>query len=235
MTRVVGHRGAKGIEYENTIRSFKLAQSLGVDAVELDVIATKDGKMVVCHEDNLLEMTGLDIKISDTNYIDLAEIHLRNGETIPLLYDVLALLKGTPIVLDLKTDRYLDAMFDILDAYPGYDFTVTSWHLPKVVQECKRRRPDIPTFIQRYHSPFGLIRSVEKDNADGLNLRYWWLNPITYFIARQRGYEIQVYTVDNPYIARLIHKLYPKVWICTNVPDLMLQMISPKQKQKNQT
>ncbi|MDB5181934.1 MAG: glycerophosphoryl diester phosphodiesterase, partial [Candidatus Saccharibacteria bacterium] len=86
MTKIVGHRGASGQELENTIRSFKLAKELGVDAIELDILATKDGKIVVCHDNDLKRLSGQQLCISDITYQELAEIHLHNGETIPLLY-----------------------------------------------------------------------------------------------------------------------------------------------------
>lgn len=47
---VVGHRGCRGLLPENTIVSFKEAIRLGVDAIELDVVVSKDEKIVVSHE-----------------------------------------------------------------------------------------------------------------------------------------------------------------------------------------
>lgn len=50
---IVGHRGAPRRERENTLASFDLAESLGADAVELDVQQTKDGELVVFHDDEI--------------------------------------------------------------------------------------------------------------------------------------------------------------------------------------
>lgn len=47
---IEGHRGARGYMPENTISSFKKALDLGADTMELDVVVTKDGKLVVSHE-----------------------------------------------------------------------------------------------------------------------------------------------------------------------------------------
>lgn len=47
---IEGHRGARGWTPENTIPSFKKALLLGADTLELDVVVTKDGKIVVSHE-----------------------------------------------------------------------------------------------------------------------------------------------------------------------------------------
>lgn len=48
--QVIGHRGAAGLAPENTLAAFKKALSLGVDGLELDVLLTADGEVVVHHD-----------------------------------------------------------------------------------------------------------------------------------------------------------------------------------------
>ncbi|MEO6884546.1 MAG: glycerophosphodiester phosphodiesterase family protein [Bacteroidia bacterium] len=45
-----GHRGARGLYPENSIKGFIEAVKLGVDAIEMDVVISRDGKVVVSHE-----------------------------------------------------------------------------------------------------------------------------------------------------------------------------------------
>lgn len=47
---VHGHRGARGLMPENTIPGFKLASRQGISWLEMDVVISKDGKVVVSHE-----------------------------------------------------------------------------------------------------------------------------------------------------------------------------------------
>lgn len=47
---IEGHRGARGWVPENTIPSFKKALEMGADTIELDVVITKDGRVLVSHE-----------------------------------------------------------------------------------------------------------------------------------------------------------------------------------------
>lgn len=222
-TKIIGHRGAKGLEFENTVKGFKLARQLpGIDAIELDVMSTRDGKIVVCHDYNLMRLSGKFKLVPLMTYEQLAEIHLQNGETIPLLYDVLALLKGMPVVLDIKTTRYIENIFAALEHYPDIKFTIVTW-LPSIIKKCKRIRPDIPVFVERYLSPLFLMHSVRRHKADGLNLNHRWLNPRTYRAAIRKGYQIQVYTINDVRIAQRIKRQYPGVWICTNFPDVLVK------------
>ena len=50
---IVGHRGASGYRPEHTRASYELAFALGADAVEPDIVATKDGELVLRHENEI--------------------------------------------------------------------------------------------------------------------------------------------------------------------------------------
>ena len=48
-----GHRGARGLLPENTLPAFELAMGLGVTTLELDVVSTQDGVLVISHDPSL--------------------------------------------------------------------------------------------------------------------------------------------------------------------------------------
>lgn len=56
---VIGHRGASGYRPEHTESAYRLALQLGADAVEPDVVATKDGVLVVRHENEISTTTDI--------------------------------------------------------------------------------------------------------------------------------------------------------------------------------
>jgi glycerophosphoryl diester phosphodiesterase len=66
--KIIGHRGAAGTIPENTLEGFAAAFNMGADAVELDIVPTRDGKLLVRHE-GALEFT--------TNVVDLPEFQNR--------------------------------------------------------------------------------------------------------------------------------------------------------------
>lgn len=57
MTEIFAHRGASGYAPENTLEAFRLAMEQGADGIELDVHLTKDGEVVVIH-DETIDRTG---------------------------------------------------------------------------------------------------------------------------------------------------------------------------------
>ena len=61
----ISHRGGAGEFYENTLKAFKGAKDLGTQMLELDVHLTKDGKVVVSHDQNLHRTTGKNVNIKE--------------------------------------------------------------------------------------------------------------------------------------------------------------------------
>ena len=53
MQKIFAHRGASAYAPENTLEAFDLAVKMGADGVELDVHMTKDGELVVAHDEEI--------------------------------------------------------------------------------------------------------------------------------------------------------------------------------------
>ncbi|MDP6125563.1 MAG: glycerophosphodiester phosphodiesterase family protein, partial [Candidatus Latescibacteria bacterium] len=103
---VVAHRGWSSVYPENTMRAFSEALDLGVDALELDVHLTSDGKAVVIHDrllDRTTDMTGAIVDMS-LSQIRAADAGIRKGdefagERVPTLREVLDLAKDRAAVM----------------------------------------------------------------------------------------------------------------------------------------
>lgn len=97
----IGHRGASAHAMENTLRAFSLASDLGAEMWELDTQLTKDGACVVSHDDHLLRVFGLDLRISALKASELAAI---SEVTVPTFADVASLAgrRGTGLYVELK-------------------------------------------------------------------------------------------------------------------------------------
>ena len=79
----IGHRGAMGHEPENTLRSFKKALALNVDAIELDVYVCKTGELVVIHDDKIDRTTNGTGYTEDKTFTELRQLDAGKGELIP--------------------------------------------------------------------------------------------------------------------------------------------------------
>jgi len=106
---VAGHRGDKYNFYENTIPSFELAIANGADMVETDVRVTKDGVLVLMHDENTKRTTGIDAIVGTKTYEELKQFNAgdkNNFCAIPTLEELLVLVKDKGIMLNLEIKEY---------------------------------------------------------------------------------------------------------------------------------
>jgi len=88
---------------ENSLAAFEAAREGGY-GVELDVQLSKDGFVVVFHDDDLVRACGIDKKVNTLDYEELSELRLfGTNERIPLFTEVLKVLGDAPVIVELKT------------------------------------------------------------------------------------------------------------------------------------
>ncbi len=113
----IGHRGARAYEPENTLRGFKKALELGVDAVELDVRGTRDGEVVVIHDDKVDRTTNGSGFVSDLTSEEIKQLVTEKGERIPTLKEALDFLdKKVKILIELKETGFENKVLDLIRA-----------------------------------------------------------------------------------------------------------------------
>ena len=128
---VVGHRGAPALAPENTLDAFRAAVELGVDLVELDVLALRNGPLVVAHSDRLDELSHGSIsgRVGDRTLAELREV----APALPTFDEALEWFAGEApsvgIHVDLKLRDRIDEVVSLLEAHRLTDrAVVTSVH-----------------------------------------------------------------------------------------------------------
>ena len=112
---IMAHRGLKTNSPENTISSYNEAIAAGFDALELDILQTKDGELICSHNFDLeRESNGIGLA-QHTNYKKLKNIqtgvytHPKNTQTIARLQDVLdEIPKNIFLNIEIKTHSLFD-------------------------------------------------------------------------------------------------------------------------------
>ena len=140
------HRGLHNSERaENSMSAFKAAVDAGY-GIELDIRLSKDGKLVVFHDDTLDRVCGREGKVIDFTAEELAGFKLRGTEDgIPLFSDVLKLVDGkVTLLVEIKEDAGVSAVSEaaceMLSQYKG-EFIVESFN-PLSLKTVKDKRPD---------------------------------------------------------------------------------------------
>lgn len=109
MAKVWAHRGASAYAPENTMEAFRLAAEMRADGIELDVHLTKDGYIVVTHDENVKRVTGgVDRFIADMTLEEVKQLDVCNGmdayrgARIPELAEVLEFLTTNEMALNIE-------------------------------------------------------------------------------------------------------------------------------------
>lgn len=133
---------------ENSLRAFRVAAKAGYGA-ELDVHLSKDGKLVVMHDENLQRMCGIDCEICDMTADELDQCRLLGtDEKIPYLEEVLPIFsKNYPLIIEIKTKganaaRLTGKVCALLRKYPDVKFCIESFD-PRVLMWLKKHQPKI--------------------------------------------------------------------------------------------
>lgn len=218
------HRGlhdrARGIP-ENSLAAFRQAVERGYGA-ELDVHLTRDGSLVVIHDDSLLRTAGVDVNVSSLTADQLSQYRLEGTqEKIPFLEEVLPLFEGkAPLVVELKVEknaaRLAQAACQVLDRY-RVNYCIESFH-PRVLMWLKRHRPDIcrgqlsQNFI-RERSGMPLVAAVVMTNVltnlvtcpDFVSYKWRDHRRLSLFLAKRlwRGHEMSWTIRDSASMRRV--------------------------------
>lgn len=122
---VWGHRGASGYAPENILTAFKMAEDMGADGIELDVQMSKDGVLVICHDETIDRTSSGTGFIKDMPFEELRKYNYNKTHPeyehadIPSLEEVLALVKPGKMIIniELKTGIFF---------YPGIEEKVVA-------------------------------------------------------------------------------------------------------------
>ena len=146
-TVMYAHRGLHNDERaENSMSAFRAAVDGGY-GIELDIRLSKDGKLVIFHDDTLDRVCGREGKVIDFTAEELGKMSL-NGtqDTIPTLRQVLDLIDGAvPLLIEIKTSMsesgVAERFIEEIEDYNG-EFIVESFN-PMALRTVKKARPDI--------------------------------------------------------------------------------------------
>ncbi len=169
---VLGHQGYSAKYPPNTVLAFEKAIEYGADGVELDVWKTQDGRIIISHDGNLLNITGDDVDIKTSPYSLLKKFDVQ-GEPLALLEEVYEALPEDAIVnVEIKDVDAVRGSLEIVKRYRAMDRTLFSSFNMKALQELRKmsREARIGILISDVNKVFTLPRWIYSLKAYYLNV-----------------------------------------------------------------
>lgn len=116
--KIIGHRGAKGYEPENTLCSFEKAIELNVDVIEFDVRSLPSGEVVIMHDFVINRTTNGRGRTKNISFKDLRKLDAGKGEKIPTLHEAMDLINHrASVYIELKGGDVAYRVAQILRKY----------------------------------------------------------------------------------------------------------------------
>lgn len=224
---VGGHRGNPAEEPENTLRSFWSALDCGVDVVECDVHLSTDGDLVVIHDhtlDRTTDGTGL---VGSKSTAELRELDAGQGERLPLLEEVVELVRGRAgLVIELKQaplpyPGLEDVVVDRLRALDMLDdcAVISFWH--PSAKRVKELEPRLQAGVLEVGRPVDPVALLRQSGAEVYSPHWSGSDPELVRLIHEAGGYVGVWTVDDEPALQWVSIVKPDS-VFTNRPRQML-------------
>lgn len=242
-TKVWAHRGASRYAPENTLEAFELAVRQGADGVELDVQMTKDGELVVAHDETIDRVSDGSGRIIDYTLAELKEFSFNKlhpeytQARIPTLEEVYDLLAPTDLTVnvELKTgivlyDGIEKQVLKLAKEKKMEDRVWYSSFYHKSLVRLKKLDPTVRTGILYSDGWVDIEKYAKKLGADALHPALYHLQSKKLVKrAGEQGLKLHVWTVDQKEdMERLADQKIDAV--ITNCPDICRRVVDERRE-----
>lgn len=205
---IVAHRGYSSVFPENTLASFAGALDIGVDYIELDVQLSRDGQVIVMHDDSLKRTTGVDGSPTEFTVEELAGLDAGSwfdasfaGEKIPTLEEALNLIRDTQcgVYLELKdigeTEGFVESVLEVAEKCGMTQRCLFASFQYDYLARLKELDGNLATL---YNTSSGKTSLPEEFPADYYGLNLDTIRQETVKAIHEAGKQAFVWTVNTP-------------------------------------
>jgi glycerophosphoryl diester phosphodiesterase len=225
MVIVTGHRGAAGLEPENTMRSFKRALALGVDQVELDVHLTKDHELAVIHDATVDRTTNGSGPVQTFTLDEIQRLDAGEGERVPTLQEVIDLVKGRVVLqIELKGLAVEEAVVKKVEENGIVDEVVLTSFRHYMVRKVKTLNSRLSTGVLFRSLPLDASRLALDAGAEGLHPNVNYIDAHLVEDGHRYGLKVRAWNTDDSEKMRWLINLGVDA-IGSNRPDILLDVV----------
>ncbi|GAB0155230.1 glycerophosphodiester phosphodiesterase [Chryseobacterium sp. Alg-005] len=224
-TQIIAHRGywqSQPPTTENSLKALENAQQLKIYGSEFDVRMTKDGVLVVNHDEHHGKM-----EVSETNFKQLAELKLSNGEKFPTLKDYLKQGKkdkSLKLIVEIKPAKTKELENELvaktIKLIKELKLESQSEYISFSLNICKEIKRVEPTFKVQYLNGELSPEQIKAEGLDGMDYHYsvFAKNPTWISEAKALGLITNAWTVNDITVYEQL-KNQGIGFITTNIPD----------------
>jgi glycerophosphoryl diester phosphodiesterase len=218
----IGHRGAKAYEPENTLRSFRRALEMGVDAVELDVRKTRDNQLVVIHDSDVKKTTNGKGSVNELTLKEMKALSTAKDEKIPTLEEALDFLdKKAKVLIELKETGVEEKVLALVRERQLQKNVIIVSFIEDALRKVRELDAEVETGLI-YVTHRNPIKAALELRASYLVSFYKFTHTANVQKAHENGLKVIVWTVNKPEeVAEYAKKGVDGV--ASDKPDILMQ------------
>jgi glycerophosphoryl diester phosphodiesterase len=202
-TLICAHRGLSPEYPENTILAFRKAIEIGVDLLELDIQMSKDKQIIVCHDSDLFRCSNEHGLVHNLDYEEIQKYDVGMGEKVPLLSEVLNLIKGTKVglMIEFKAFEIEQMTLNLVKAHHLEEQVMYGSMFYPIMQELRNLDSSVILYpsvgrLSKYKIE-DIIKLVEMVNGQYLNIDYTSITQELIQALREKNIGIHAGTPDE--------------------------------------
>ncbi len=247
LVKIIAHRGGANLAPENTLIAFKNAINLNVDMIEIDVHLSKDGQVVVIHDEKIDRTTNGKGIIKDMSITEIKKYDAGRwfgdkfkGEKIPTLDEVMETINvKVKLLIEIKNGDELypgleKKVVEIINKYKAKNWVIVQSFNENTVLRVKMMDNEIKTFYllgrnfdEFYSNTLNKIKIGNKfvKKYDGVAPHFSMLDSAKVKIFHKAGFKVFTWTVDDPEDMKKIANINVD-GIITNSPDKLRDILN---------
>jgi glycerophosphoryl diester phosphodiesterase len=240
LLEIFGHRGAAGTFPENTMISFQEAARVGADGIELDVHMSKDGELIVIHDETVDRTSDAKGYVRDLMYAQIRKIDAsykfkkKYGFCpIPALNEVLEWAAEFPLKVNIELKNnvfeypYLEMkVIDLIYKLNMKDHVILSSFNHNSIARILSMDSTIETAILyslQMYEPWNYAKHM---SVKGLHPNHRTLNDIVVHAARSEQLAVRPYTVNDVELMKRMRDFGCDALI-TDYPEKAVKLLKP--------
>ncbi|MCD4786526.1 MAG: glycerophosphodiester phosphodiesterase [Candidatus Eremiobacteraeota bacterium] len=238
--KCIAHRGASAYAPENTLASFKKAIEQKADFFECDVHLSKDGEVVVIHDDYLERTTNGKGLVKEKTLKELKELDAGSwffgdyaSERIPTLEETLDVAKGKiGVVIEIKNGPFFykgieGKVVDLIKKKEMVDDVIVISFDHASLKKIKKIAPKIKTGVLYYGNILNAPAVARAAGARQIAVGHELATEKLIKDAHKNNMEVNLWTIDDPQTMKKFIDMGVDA-ITTNKPDVLLEVLEGK-------
>jgi glycerophosphoryl diester phosphodiesterase len=195
VTIAIAHRGDPRSERENTLAAFSAAVRAGADMVELDLRRSREGTIVVLHDETLSRLWDVDRPVTELDVDEIRELGT-GDERIPTLRQALQHL-SVPLMVDFTAEDVVDGAIDDVRHADAMGRALFVSHHLDALRRVRSTAPEARiglSWIEPHPPPSSLLHEL---GAEFWNPWFPLVTPDNVTAVHELGVKVSTWTVDD--------------------------------------